>query len=1040
MAIYKEDIVDIELESGTIHRSWLMRAIGLGDAKGNRFGVRLLRNGEPVNVGSATVTGLFMAPNGTNYVINESQVSGSTWIDGNVAGVILPSGCYAVEGQFCLAIKLSQSGVVTTMRIIDGMVSNTGTTGAVVPSSNIPTGDQIIAAYQQAMAVIDNSVRYDVSQELTNAQKRQARLNVNAAGMALLAPVYSASSTYAVGDHVHYDGYYYVCNTAITTAEEWTAAHWTQVTVGGEVNDLKSAISASGNQAGYRYFIPISGSSIGISTKFKCEAKAGDKLIFTVSGSAFSGATLTDKRIYTYYAANPASAISLGNFDPGVSRTITVSEDMLYVALRYEGLRSGEIVLSIEPNVIAEIKDKIGAVENDIDTAETEIDRIDSSIGTKVDKIGNKQITPMNLQIVDGYENLLNPADFTDNKFLNADGTLSDNTTYQTSGFIPVVPGEKYTYVGRQTPTTESSTSSTQAFRTYVLYDIGKNRVSGTSATTDTPITIPNGVYFLRFCVSHTYLYMLLIAGSERKAYIPYGSNTYKVNDEYLPDLSQFVTMDNIKAEKEFVAPSMTTFMHYSKNMVDPATVSNGYINQETGALNPNDNHRATDFIPVVAGTTYGIIGVTNNNWSIRYCWYNSDKTRISGELTDLATLNYVLTAPTGAEYIRFSTNASSLYQPYYFAPSLTKPTYEPYGSGYVKPEYIPPEDLENTVVNLPSKVYAYVGYELNIYFENLVEDWTKYHWNVDCTKGRQMERGFNITPASGDVGSYELAITIWLSETVKKTVSTTLVILATSVGAGITKKIIILGDSTTANGIAVTKLNQNFENDSMHIQTLGTRGTAPNNHEGRSGWRFSSYFQPSTDPEVENPWYNPNTQTFDASYYFAQTGIAKPDWLFINLGINDTFGYGNDASLDSGIATIMQQCDAMITSIKNAGSGIKVGLCLTIPPNHSQDAFGKAYQCSQTRDRYKRNNVIWVNKLIEEYDEMESDRIYLIPIYTNLDTVYNMGLEALPVNARNTDVTYQSPIGNGGVHPVESGYWQIADVYTAFLKAHAED
>ena len=76
------------------------------------------------------------------------------------------------------------------------------------------------------------------------------------------------------------------------------------------------------------------------------------------------------------------------------------------------------------------------------------------------------------------------------------------------------------------------------------------------------------------------------------------------------------------------------------------------------------------------------------------------------------------------------------------------------------------------------------------------------------------------------------------------------------------------------------------------------------------------------------------------------------------------------------------------------------------------------------------------VEALIAKYDNKESDGIYLVPIHTNLDTIYNMGMETLPVNARNTSITYESPIGNGGVHPVESGYWQIADVYTAFLKA----
>lgn len=44
-----------------------------------------------------------------------------------------------------------------------------------------------------------------------------------------IAPYYSASSTYAVGDIVRYNQYLYRCNTAITTAEAWTAAHWTQI-------------------------------------------------------------------------------------------------------------------------------------------------------------------------------------------------------------------------------------------------------------------------------------------------------------------------------------------------------------------------------------------------------------------------------------------------------------------------------------------------------------------------------------------------------------------------------------------------------------------------------------------------------------------------------------------------------------------------------------------------------------------------------------------------------------------------------------------
>lgn len=64
-------------------------------------------------------------------------------------------------------------------------------------------------------------------------------------GTDLLAPTYSASKTYAIGDHVIYNGGYYACNTAITTAEAWTAAHWTKLAVGEEVTDLKSALRDS---------------------------------------------------------------------------------------------------------------------------------------------------------------------------------------------------------------------------------------------------------------------------------------------------------------------------------------------------------------------------------------------------------------------------------------------------------------------------------------------------------------------------------------------------------------------------------------------------------------------------------------------------------------------------------------------------------------------------------------------------------------------------------------------------------------------------
>ena len=59
----------------------------------------------------------------------------------------------------------------------------------------------------------------------------------------VVADEYSTSSTYAVGDYCLYDGDLYRCTTAISTAEAWTAAHWTAVTVADELTDLKGDIT-----------------------------------------------------------------------------------------------------------------------------------------------------------------------------------------------------------------------------------------------------------------------------------------------------------------------------------------------------------------------------------------------------------------------------------------------------------------------------------------------------------------------------------------------------------------------------------------------------------------------------------------------------------------------------------------------------------------------------------------------------------------------------------------------------------------------------
>ena len=156
MAIYKSDIVDINLESGSIHRSYLNHTIGSGDNSANRFGVRTFRNGLSEDLTGASCQAIFMNAAGTNIALTSYGT-----VSGNEAYVTLPQACYNVEGQFTLAIKLVKSGETVTTRIVDGVVCNTGTTGAVAPTSSVPTYQEILdvyAAMQSATSAANTAI------------------------------------------------------------------------------------------------------------------------------------------------------------------------------------------------------------------------------------------------------------------------------------------------------------------------------------------------------------------------------------------------------------------------------------------------------------------------------------------------------------------------------------------------------------------------------------------------------------------------------------------------------------------------------------------------------------------------------------------------------------------------------------------------------------------------------------------------------------------------------------------------------------------
>lgn len=333
----------------------------------------------------------------------------------------------------------------------------------------------------------------------------------------------------------------------------------------------------------------------------------------------------------------------------------------------------------------------------------------------------------------------------------------------------------------------------------------------------------------------------------------------------------------------------------------------------------------------------------------------------------------------------------------------------------------------------LPPKVYAVTGKEMNIYFDNLIiEDADKYLWDVVCSIGQQQNERWTDKPTTP--GTYDLTVNVY-KDTVTLLASATTKIIVTdaAAGSGNNVSMLLVGDSTTANGIYAGELVALYDTDVMTATLLGTRGTGAALHEGRGGWRVSTYYNQASSGGTENPFYNPDVGKWDFPYYMNQQGYTGVEFVTFHLGINDIFGQADDGGVESIVNTAVTYYEYMIDSIKTFDPNIKIGMAIAILPSRHQDSFGNNYQAGQNRWRYKRNILIWNRVIQAAFKDREAEGIYLVPLNVNLDTVHNMPKTTVAANSRTTETVVRQ---TNGVHPDATGYYQMADTFYYFFKS----
>ncbi|OGV52312.1 MAG: hypothetical protein A2017_13440 [Lentisphaerae bacterium GWF2_44_16] len=356
----------------------------------------------------------------------------------------------------------------------------------------------------------------------------------------------------------------------------------------------------------------------------------------------------------------------------------------------------------------------------------------------------------------------------------------------------------------------------------------------------------------------------------------------------------------------------------------------------------------------------------------------------------------------------------------------------------------------EDTVkLLLPPAVYASPGYEMNIYFDNiiLVPDIRQYNFNIsvpDKEHGVQYAECWRFVPSDKSVGSFPWKIKVLNGQNkVAAEGETTVHVSPKDAGAGRQVSVLMIGDSLTAASAYPNELKRLFSMpgnpEVKFIGTLNRKGAA---HEGRGGWTWAGYCNLWTeggDFKNQSPFLYPDGEKRMLNFkkYIEDNNEGKaPDFVTVFLGCNDIFfagEYTQKTQSPESIArnVIFKYSDKFIDEIRRTCPETQIGLILPVPPCATQDGFVN-YKCSQTRWQYRINQHTLTEEMIKKYGNREKENIFLVPAYLNIDCVNGFPSEGKEPNAHaKTKILRHS----NGVHPAQSGYLQIADSIYAWLK-----
>lgn len=470
-------------------------------------------------------------------------------------------------------------------------------------------------------------------------------------------------------------------------------------------------------------------------------------------------------------------------------------------------------------------------------------------------------------------------------------------------------------------------------------------------------------------------------------------------------------------------------------------------INPSTGELRSATGWRATDFMPLQPND-YIFVYKENGKYiygaSCFWAVYDSNKQYITGKVTDAAGVDFINASDARVAYIRASFFKSRLQA----EPMIVPKTY------YSKlKDYLPPfkgvllkdspyltectsaieTDIRRRRIVAPKNVAVVIGNQLDVHYDNILlgadarlMPYKNYYGSAPAVNMGDMFRieSLQYTTTSkasirilndGFVDPDKLIGEFMLTKDLY------IVPVSKTAGAGMTRNVMFIGDSITANGLYPKEVVKLFANDVMNVNLVGTIEIGGALHEGHGGWTTKDFCETTSFNGYTNAFYNPTTKTFDFAYYMKTNGFSHVDDVFITLGINDM-------AKNLGIENTIGYYNKMINSIRAYNPKIRIFIGLPILP------YSGKYSTVHNYTQFSKSQLLALHeRLIEEYDEREYEGFYVVPFNLTIDTENDFKFVEKPLSHRNDTVTvkYCTDV----IHPSTAAYNKMADMCLWYIK-----